>query len=274
LDPDGNFTVVTQNGTLWSLTSSGISVSSRPTGIDVFESPELIRTSDKGYAVLTPFFPPRLSKLDPAGNISWIKKYDNQSINEVLSIAEMKKGEGYLIVGFESRYLLGGGNVVLIRTTPEGAIVSKTSLDKKTESINPIIEPLSEGYRVRYRIDLFTRGNYVYTRENIVNLGSDGNVINYSVIDATKTTVVTREGDYCFAGFYSPTALTNLYADHVAEIGTNHEFYAIRLGKDGARLWEYRIPNISVSSPMKIIQTSEGGFTILAIHDEKWNSNN
>jgi len=206
-----------------------------------------------------------VTKLDSEGNISWSRSYGGEGLQSAWSMAEDPGGEGYLVAGF-TEYPGNDVNVttflVAVQLDGEGNPGLVSRIDQIEYSQPPLLRSGPEGFDLLYVCTALKDGHFD-NRPTVINLGHDGSVSTPAVIMAGVTTTWTADGGYFSAGFPVPGAG---YSEAIYG-RADRSLHAIRLDPAGTLIWDREIPGVVVNSVRLVIQTSDGGYAILALKE-------
>ncbi len=203
-------------------------------------------------------------------DISWMQSNRDPNIEEIQSIIKMEGGQGYLATGYAAGASIN--DMFLFRIDSEGHLLNKTLIDHAIQRSKMTFKTFDNGYEIQFSKDFINNGGYIYSRLNEIYLTQEGSVVNKRVLDIPITYMMTSSGDYIFMGFLKPEIEANRYADAMSKTDSgqiNDAFHIVKRSSDGnTTVWDTIITHAFADKPIKIIQTSEGGFAFLAIRNK------
>jgi hypothetical protein len=208
-------------------------------------------------------------KLDGRGNVSWQKSYGASGMNSAWSMTEVSDGRGFFIAGYETAREDAQNitsTIVVLRADRDGKALRTTRLDRIEYFISPLLREMPGGYEIlSVNTTLDRSGSYVH-RPIEVQVDLHGNVTKSRLLDTGVVVTWTRDGGYFFAGFPSDGDNAG-YGDAIQGRPDAAPLHAVLLHPDGSRAWDREIPDVAVSSVIKVLQTSDGGYVILALRE-------
>jgi hypothetical protein len=259
-----NITLVSTSGIFWDFDERGNLVKRQKLNGGV---QSIFRTGENDYIFS---YTQSVIKMDNRFNISWKQSYANQRIESFHSIVKQNNGDGYFA-------LATGGRVN--NSYPQYSVFldSKGRLENITRiegvdlySLDPI-ESLENGYRIYYSSIKNYNGGYTYSLLHEMTLDRNGSVTNKRTLNFPRTFTKTTMGEFCIIGFNKPQ-IDPEYADIIAYTGkgvpVNDKLSIAKSKNDGSIIWNTTISAVTAHTPIKIIQTADGGFTFLAIREK------
>lgn len=202
------------------------------------------------------------------GNISWTRAYGAEGLRSAWSVLADTEREGYLLAGFQENgagQLNATGILRALRLDGNGTPGWVTTVDFIEYYLPPIIRSGPEGYDLLF-IHTTIENGYLNNKPAVVHLGLNGSVSTPMIVKASVITTWTTDNGFFSAGFPSEAGSGD-YGEAIYGRAESYPLHAIRLDPDGILLWERVIPGIVVNSVRKVIQTSDGGYAILALKE-------
>jgi hypothetical protein len=208
-----------------------------------------------------------VTKLEGDGNVSWKRSYGAEGLQSVWSVIEDPDGGGYVVAGF-TEYPRDEVNVtsslVAVQLDSDGNPLQVSQIDQIGYYRPPLLRPGPDGYDLLY-VHTTLKNGYFDNKPAVVHLGRNGTVSAPDVIDAGVITTWTGDGGYFFAGFPSTTSTD--YGEAIYGRANRYSLHAVRIDPDGTLFWDREIPGVTVNYVEKVIQTSDGGYVILAMRE-------
>jgi hypothetical protein len=201
--------------------------------------------------------------LDAGGNLSWKKSYGATGTTSAWSMKEAPDGKGFLAVGFETLRNEGVNRtnyIVALDLERNGTVLHATRFDRIEYFTAAHIRTAPGGYDILYTNTTIEDGHYANRPAQVHFDAGTGNVTFNHLLDAGV--VVTWTGD---GGYF--TAVFDGYSEDVYARSDTHRLHAVYLNPDGSRAWDREIPKVTVNYIEKVIQTSDGGYAILALKE-------
>ena len=290
---DGGTAVLTGNGTVVRFDSADLMLWARSTGIP--EAQALQKLADGGFVVggrvshhtATNITPPPVpgasavpvtasifaggegmaARLSADGTIVWERPYGESGLTEVLALAESPDRAGLLLVGGGTPPNASAGTPLLaLPLDTAGTPGTVTQLGTVPLSDPVWIRADPAGYRVLYQNASLTAG--IAAPRGVVDatLGRDGRVLERRTLDAGIGVTWTADGGYFSVGIPSGGGEPGdgpATSDRTS-VGALH---ARRLDSAGTLGWDRELPTGLISRVLKVVQTSDGGFAVLALRD-------
>ena len=200
-------------------------------------------------------------RLAPDGAVEWERQYDDP--DWLQSLAEGPAG--FLVAGYGAtpNASTGGVNPLLVLPlSPDGTPGTITPIDSASLGDPVWIRSDSTGYRMLYRNttgSLTSEGFYDTSVVDAV-LDPEGRVFERRPLDASIVVTWTADGGYVSVGA-PPAGNRTGYDTGPYAAGT---FHARRLDGAGALLWDRALPGVPCDQVLKVIQTANGGYAVLA----------
>jgi hypothetical protein len=211
-----------------------------------------------------------LVKLDGDGNLIWQRAYGSSGVNSAWSVAEAPDSSGFLVTGYESVREEGinrTNTLAALLLDPDGRLLHVTRIDRINYFESTPIRPIPGGYAILY-INTTLPDGYNVNRPAEVHLGEDGSITCGRILDASVVTTWAPGGGYISAGF-STRGRSQPYDDAVYGSSDTTRLHAVKLTADGSTVWDREIAGVAADSVKKIIPTSDGGYTILALKENR-----
>ena len=289
---DGGTTVLTGNGTVARFDTAGRTLWCRTTGIP--EAQALQQLADGGYVVggrvtyrtATNVTPPPVpgasavpvtastyagregmaSRLSADGTIVWERRYGESGLNRVLALAESRDRTGLLLTGDGTPPASAGILLLALALDTAGTPGTVTQLGTVPFSDPAWIRTDPAGYRVLYQSADPTAGTTSPRGVVDATLDRDGRVIGRQPIDASIAVTWTADGGYFSVGI--PLGNGEPGYDVMAHDRTAvSTFHARRFDGAGALAWDRELPTGLISRVLKVVQTTDGGYAVLALRD-------
>ncbi len=290
---DGGTAVLTGNGTVVRFDSDGRTLWARSTGMS--EAQALQQLADGGYVAggrvtyrtATNITPPpvpgasavpvtasayagregMVSRLSSDGGIVWERRYGESGLNGVLALAESPDRTGLLLTGDSTPPNASAGILLLaLRLDTAGTPGTVTQLDTVPFSDPVWVRADPAGYRVLYRSADPTTGDASSQGVVAATLDRDGRVIGRQPVDASIAVTWTADGGYFSVGIPSGGGEPG-YGTATSGRTSVSTFHARRLDSAGALAWDRELPTGQISRIRKVVQTSDGGYVVLALRD-------
>lgn len=291
---NGGTTVLTGNGTVVRFDDAGRIVWAHATGIT--EAQALRPFADGGYIVggrvtyhtATNITPPPVpgasalpvtartyaggegmaSRLSSDGGIVWERRYGESSLNRVLALAENPDRTGLLLTGDGTPPASAGILLLALSLDTAGTPGTVTQLGTVPFSDPVWIRADLAGYRVLYQSADPTAGTASPHGVVAATLDRHGRVIGQQPIDASIAVTWTADGGYFSVGI--PLGKGEPGYDVVAHNRTSvSTFHARRFDSAGTLAWDRALPTGLISRASKVVQTSDGGYAVLALKNNE-----
>ncbi|NLX49869.1 MAG: hypothetical protein GXY82_08385 [Methanospirillum sp.] len=290
---DGGTAVLTGNGTVVRFDTAGQVRWSRSTGIS--EAQALRQLADGGYVAggrvtyrtATNITPPPVpgasavtitastsaggegmaTRLSADGVVLWERRYGESGLVGVLALAESPDRAGLLLAGDGTMPNASAGTPLLaLPLDTAGTPGTVTQLGTVPLSDPVWIRSDPAGYRVLYQnTSLAAR---IAAPRGVVDatLDRDGRVLDRQPIDASIAVTWTADGGYFSVGIPSGGGEPG-YGTATSDRTSVSALHARRLDSAGTPVWERALPTGLLSRVLKVVQTSDGGFAVLALRD-------
>ncbi|HIH04561.1 MAG TPA: hypothetical protein HA263_12220 [Methanoregulaceae archaeon] len=208
--------------------------------------------------------------LAPGGAIEWEGQYDDGGLVLLQSLAPDPDRTGSLVVGYGASsdpgdYLYPR---LALRLGPDGAPSSVTQIGSATAMDSIWTRADVTGYRVLYRNSSLTERGFYDGRVVDVTLDRDGHELERRSIDASIAVTWTAEGGYFSVG--APIGGRETGYDTVIYDPTGGTtFHARRFDDTGALIFDRALPALPLDQVLKVVQTADGGFAVLAYKNSK-----
>lgn len=290
---DGGTAVLTGNGTVVRFDDAGRIVWTRTTGIS--EAQALQPLADGGfvaggrvtYRTATNITPPPVpgasavpvtastpaggagmaSRLSADGGVVWEQRYGESGLDEILALAESPDHSGLLLAGDGTPPNASAGTPLLaLPLDSDGAPGTVTQLGPVPLSGPVWIQSEPARYRVLYQNTSLTAG--IASPRGVVDatLDRDGRVIGRQPIDASIAVTWTADGGYFSVGIPSGGGEPG-YGTATSDRTSVSAFHARRFDSAGTLVWDRELPTGQIGWARKVVQTSDGGFAVLALRD-------
>jgi hypothetical protein len=207
-------------------------------------------------------------KLGSDGYISWKRSYGAEGLQSAWSVIENAKADEYLVAGF-SEYPEDEVDLTTylsaVRIDSNGSPLQVSPIDQVQYYRPPLLRSAQGGYDVLYTHTELIDGMFV-NKPAEVHIDYDGSVSTPRVIDAGVVTTWTDDGGYIFAAFPADGGISG-YRETIYERADRYRLHATRLDRDGTLIWDREIQGVVANQIKKVIQTSDGGYVILAVND-------
>ena len=205
-------------------------------------------------------------RLAPDGAIAWEGQYDDGGLALLQSLAEGPDRTGFLVAGYgrDSSGSVISHPLLALRLEPDGTPSSVTQIDSAWDSIWTRADVT--GYRVLYRNSSLTESGFYSGGVIDAILDRDGRVLERLSIDASIAVTWTADGGYFSVG--APIGERETGYDTVIYDPTGGTtFRARRFDGTGALIFDRALPTLPVDRVLKVVQTADGGFAVLALRD-------
>lgn len=292
---DGGTAVLTGNGTVVRFDSAGRTLWVRSTGIT--EAQALRQLADGGYVVggrvtyrtATNITPPPVpgasavtitastyagaegmaTRLSTDGGIVWERRYGESGLNRVLALAEGPDRTGLLLVGDGAPPNASAGIPLLaLALDTAGTHGTVTQLGTVPFSDPVWVRADPAGYRVLYQNASLTAGTASPRGVVDATLGRDGRVVGRLPIDAGIAVTWTADGGYFSVGIPSGGGESG-YSSATSDRTSVSTFHARRFDSAGTLAWDRELPAGLLSRVLKVVQTADGGYAVLALTTSK-----
>ena len=208
-------------------------------------------------------------KLDGEGNISWQRSYGTEGLDSVWSVMETSPQEGYLVSAY-GKVPDGGGNTTNylygVFLQPNGTVVHITQLDRSDYFLPALMKSIPGGYVILYADETVKPGGSISIQPMEVHLDTEGRITNTQFIDTSIAVIPTADGGYFSAGFPMNGGVLG-YSESIYGRADDKALHAMKLNPDTSRAWDRTISGVVVNYAKKVIQTSDGGYAILAVKE-------
>ena len=289
---DGGTTVLTGNGTVARFDTAGRTLWSRTTGIPEAQALQLL--ADGGYVVggratyrtATNVTPPPVpgasavpvtastyaggegmaARLSSDGVVVWERRYGESGLNRVLALAESPDRTGLLLTGDGTPPASAGVLLLALALDTAGTPGTVTQLGTVPFSDPVWVRADPAGYRVLYQSADPSAGTASPRSVVAATLDRDGRMIDRHRLDASIAVTWTADGGYFSVGI--PPGNGEPGYDVVARDRTAvSTFHARRFNGAGALAWDRALPTGLISRVLKVVQTADGGYAVLALRD-------
>lgn len=290
---DGGTAVLTGNGTVVRFDTVGRTLWARSTGIP--EAQALRQLADGGYVAggrvtyrtATNITPPPVpgasavtitastsagregmaSRLSADGTIVWERRYGESGLNGILALAESPDRTGLLLAG-DGAMPNASADIPLLALPLDtaGTPGTVTQLGKVPFADPVWIRSDPAGYRVLYPDASLAEG--IASPRSVVDatLDRNGQVIGRQPIDASIAVTWTADGGYFSVGI-PPGGGEPGDGPATSDRTSVGALHARRLDSAGTPVWNRALPTGLISRVLKVVQTSDGGFAVLALRD-------
>lgn len=207
-------------------------------------------------------------KLGGNGDIIWKRSFGTEGLTSAWSVFENPAGGEYLVAGF-SEHPVDEVNYTTylsaVRLDTNGNPVQVSWIDQTGYYKPPVLRTIPDGYELLYVHTSLVDGAFS-NKPAVVRISRDGSVSVPEIIDAGVIITRTGDGGYFFAGF-PPITRNQGYGEAVFGRADRFSLHAIKLDPDGTRTWDREIQGIPINYVKKVIQTSDGGYVILAMRE-------
>lgn len=207
-------------------------------------------------------------KLDSRGNVSWQRSYGAEGLESAWSVIEASPDRGYLLSGFGKIPERNGSianHIYAVQLASNGTALQVTRLDR-IEYFRPAqMRSISDGYAILF-VNTTLKDGYYHHEPVEVHLDRNGHMMTMQPLDAGYIIAWTRDGGYFSAGF-PVTGGSSEYSESIYGQARSDRLHAMKLNPDGSRAWDRTIPDVVVNHVRKVIQTSDGGYAILAVKE-------
>ena len=292
---DGGTAVLTGNGTVVRLDTAGRTLWARSTGIP--EAQALRQLADGGSVAggrvtcrtatnITPPPVPGVSavpvtastsadgegmaaRLSADGTLVWERRYGESGLNGVLALAESSDHSGLLLVGGGTPPNASAGTPLLALSLDTAGTPGTVTQLGTVSFADPVwVRADPAGYRVLYQNTTLRAGIAAPPGVVDATLDRDGRVIGRQPIDASIAVTWTADGGYFSVGI--PLGGGEPGYDVVARDRTAAStFQARRFDSAGTLAWDRALPTGLISRASKVVQTSDGGYAVLALKNNE-----
>lgn len=220
----------------------------------------IVNTSDGGYALAGLTYSQGsgesdlwLVKVDASGNMQWNKTFGGAQEDVGYSLVQSNDG-GYAIVGSTISYGSGGNDIWLIKTDSSGNLQWDKTYGGAGDDYGWNLEKTSDG---GYLITGYTTSYGSGMNDGwIIKVDSQGNIqwsqtFGGSGSDATLQGIQTSDGGYAFTGY------TNSSGAGKADL------WLVKISSTGSLEWDKTYGGIFDECGYALVQTSDGGYTIV-----------
>ncbi|NLX49870.1 MAG: hypothetical protein GXY82_08390 [Methanospirillum sp.] len=202
-------------------------------------------------------------RLDADGGIAWERQYDDP--DWLKSLAD---GPAGLIVAGYGDTINGRWGIahplLALRLLPDGTPAGVSQIDTTSVGDPVWIRPDGAGYRVLYQNTsraLTAEGFYLMNVVDAV-LDRDGCVLEQRPIDGSIAVTWTTDGGYFSVGI--PPVGNSSWYDTMTYNSAGATFHARRLDSAGRLVWDRVLPAGPLGRVTKVVQTTDGGYAVLA----------
>jgi len=202
------------------------------------------------------------------GTVIWQRGYGAYGPESVWSVVAGEGGNGYYIDAQGPAEGSGLAHRTAFLHIRENGSVDWIARGEPVVLWYPAYWNVGQG-RVRAIIPAqHTEGNSsIVIRPEVVTFGENGTITGrQELIVASRIVIPAADGGYFSAGF-SPAKEGFAYRDTGAYGGD--EAHALKVRADGSREWETAITDVRPDTIEKVIQTSDGGYVILATRQNR-----
>jgi len=207
--------------------------------------------------------------LDRNGTIVHKQGYGASGLESFWSLAAVD-GEGYYLSAFGAAVESDGNTenhryAVYLRA--DGTISWITDLGTANQYFPSVWDIRPDKIRVIVPME-YAIGNYSSgIRPELVELGPNGNVTARRPINASRLITPTADGGFFSAGIPVGNGAPG-YLDGLSGTDPRNELHAMKLSADGTREWDQVVANGLAGTIKKVIQTTDGGYVILALREK------
>ena len=226
------------------------------------EAYSITRVSDGGYVMAGTTYDPwgensdfLAVKIDPSGNLSWVKAFGGANRDEAYFVTSTSDG-GSAIVG--RAWTLSDTNVSIafIKLDSSGNwTLAKRFGGARGDVAKSVVQTSNGGYAVAGYTNSFGAGGNDLL---VLKLNPDGSLAWARTFGGTSddyaySIIQTTDGGYAVAGFtYSFGA-------------GNDDFLVLKLNPDGSLAWARTFGGTSYDWPYSITQTTDGGYAVAGV---------
>jgi len=226
------------------------------------EAYSITRVSDGGYVMAGTTYDPwgensdfLAVKIDPSGNLSWVKAFGGANRDEAYFVTSTSDG-GSAIVG--RAWTLSDTNVSIafIKLDSSGNwTLAKRFGGARGDVAKSVVQTSNGGYAVAGYTNSFGAGGNDLL---VLKLNPDGSLAWARTFGGTSddyaySIIQTTDGGYAVAGFtYSFGA-------------GNDDFLVLKLNPDGSLAWARTFGGMSYDWPYSITQTTDGGYAVAGV---------
>lgn len=254
-----NTTMVSPTGFFWDFDTEGNLVKQRriPGCAN-----SVTKTKDNGYLA---FCKKSVTQLDNKLNTTGEKPFSS-----IDSMIEMNDNTGFLASAYAKDENMTNSLYVL-HLSPALSLLNKTKVDEGGFTWRTKIVFSDSAYQIYYSTDWEYDGKFTYSRLREITLDKEGNNPAKRILKIPSTFAKTVYGEFAFIGFFNPWE-DYQYADQITHNGknkpVNEELSVAKSNNDGTIVWNTTLNSATAHTPIKIIQTRDGGFVFLAIREK------
>ena len=194
-----------------------------------------------------------LIKTDPYGYVQWNKTYGGANSDIGYSLVQTLDG-GYAIAGYTNSFGAGGYDVFLIKTDVNGTVQWSSTYGGSVDDWGySMVQTTDGGYAIAGYTTSFAGGGDVY----LVKTDPAGNMqwnktYGGTSYDWAYSIYHTYDAEFIIVG------LTTSY-------GIGGDVYVIRSDSSGNMLWNKTFGNTGVDWGYDVVQTNDGGYSVVGI---------
>lgn len=207
-------------------------------------------------------------KVGNDGRISWKRTYGAPGLQSGWVLARDRDYGGYLLAGFRDdgkEEVNRTSSLLALRLDRNGTPGQVTTIGTIEYYLSPQFRSGPAGFDLLF-IHTTLENAFLDNKPAVVHIGLDGSVSAPKVLNASVVTTWTDDGGFFSAGFPSISG-NKKYDDAVYGRSYNIPLHAIQLDSEGSLVWEQEVSGVTVDSLRKVMQTSDGGYVILALKE-------
>lgn len=207
-------------------------------------------------------------RLAPGGAVEWERQYTDGGLTWLQSLAGGSARTGFAVAGYNDTLngsVYVANPLLLLHVAPDGTPGPVTRVDSANVGDRVWLRSDPDGYRVLYQNrteGLTAAGNYDgYVLD--ATLDRDGRVLGQRALDASIAVTWTDDGGYFSIGT-PPAGDRSSWDTGTYHLAGGDTFHARRFDSAGALLRDRVLPGIPCDQVLKVVQTADGGYVVLA----------
>ncbi len=212
-----------------------------------------------------------LVKLDRDGTPSWQRSYGAYGMQSAWSVLATANGT-YLIsaYGLVDPYHALSSETILYAALLDGngSVIWTTELERIDYYTPAVLSETRGGYRMIIPERVENPDGSVNLQAKVTDLGRDGTITGTLHLATGTATIPTGDGGYISVGFPLRGGESG-YSEDIYGDASGNFLHARKFYGDGTLEWDRDIPGVTANYVRNIIETSDGGYAVLAVR-ENW----
>jgi hypothetical protein len=216
-------------------------------------------------------FQASLVKLDRDGNPAWQRSYGAYGMQSAWSVLATANGT-YLISAYglaDPYHAMSSENVLYAALLDgNGSVIWTTELERTDYYIPAVLSEIPGGYRMIIPERVEHNDGSIGLQAKVTDLDRDGTITGTLLLATGTATIPTRDGGYISIGFPLRGGESG-YSEDIYGDATGNFLHARKFHGDGTLEWDRDIPGVTANYVRNIIETSDGGYAVLAVKENR-----